>query len=240
MNLSKINWNKESYHEFIIYLKSLQDPKYLEFHSKLLNDNINLIGIKTPILKKMAKEISKGDYLDFIKCNNHNFYEEIIIHGLIIGYVKEPFDDILCMLNEFLKYNTNWAINDIVCANLKIFKKNIDDGYNYILKLIESDKPFDKRFGIVLLLDFYINDKYIDKILDLTKNICDDNYYVKMAVAWLISICYIKYPAKTIILLKKKRLNDWIHNKAIQKIIESTRIDKEQKEALRTLKIDKR
>lgn len=235
MNLNRDIWDEKSYNEFIIYLKSLGDIKYLQFHQKLIVDKINLIGIKTPILKEIAREISKGNYQAFIQNNKHNFYEEIIIHGLIIGYLKISFKEVLHLLDEFLKYNTNWAINDIVCANLKIFKKNLNEGYNYILNLLNSNKPFDKRFGLVLLLDFYINDEYIDKILEIVKKY-DENYYVKMAISWLISICYIKYPHKIKPLFKNNELNIWIHNKSIQKIIESHRINQNEKDELKKLK----
>lgn len=235
MNLNRKTWNEKDYQEFINYLQSLGDTKYLSFHQKLLNDNLNLIGIRTPILKNIAKEIVKGNYQEFLKINKHNFYEEIVIHGLIIGYLKIPFKDVLHLLDNFLKYNTNWAINDIVCANLKIFKTNLNEGYNYVLKLINSNRPFDKRFGLVLLLDFYINDEYIDKILEIVK-IYDEDYYVKMAISWLISICYIKYPHKTKPLFENKQLNIWIHNKAIQKIIESYRINQNEKNELKKLK----
>ena len=237
MQLNKDKWNKKSYLEFIDFLKENKDEKYKNFHQKLLNDDINLIGIRTPILQVIAKEISKGNYTEFINQMNHNFYEEIIIHGLIIGNLKSPLNQIFELLDEFLKYNTNWAINDIVAAKLKIFNKNNDECYSYIQKLINSNNSFDIRLGIVLLLDHYINDNYIDKILKIVLNIKDDNYYVMMALAWLISICYIKYPDKTIEIIKSKKLNKLVHNKAIQKIIESKRVSIDEKEFLRDFKV---
>ena len=162
MNLENTNWNKDNYNEFINYLFTFEDLKYKEFHSKLILSN-NLIGIRTPILKEIAKKISKGDYKTFIKLNKHEIYEEIIIHGLIIGYLS-VFNESLSLLDNFIPYVDNWAINDIVCANMKIFKKYQEKGFDKILNYIESNNPFQIRIGIVLLLDFYINDKYIDKI----------------------------------------------------------------------------
>lgn len=237
MQLNKEKWDKYSYLEFINFLKENKDEKYKNFHQKLLNDDINLIGIRTPILQKISKEISKGNYLEFIKNINHNYYEETIIHGLIIGNLKLPLNEIFNLLDDFLKYNTNWAINDIVAAKLKVFNKNNDECYSYIQKLINSNNSFNIRFGLVLLLDHYINDNYIDEILKIVSNVKDDNYYVMMALAWLISICYIKYKDKTIKIIKNKSLNKLVHNKAIKKIIESKRVSIDEKTFLRDLKV---
>lgn len=225
------------YHQFIDYLFTLQDLKYKEFHYKLLkNDDIDLIGIRTPILKEIAKKISKDNYLEFIKLNTHKYYEEIIIHGLLIGYLKLPFNEVLKLIDEFLPFIDNWAVNDLTVSNLKIFKKNKQEGFKYINKLLNSNNPWYIRFGLVLLLTYYIDDDYIDLILDIVKNIKNEKYYVKMSCAWLISICYIKYPNKTLNLLKNKDLDNWTHNKTISKICDSYRVDKKDKDYLKTLK----
>ena len=120
MNLNNYNY-KDKYDDFINYLYSIQDLKYKAFHSKLVKDK-NIIGIKTPIIKNIAKEISKNNYEDYIKYNKHNTYEEDLIYGLVLGYIKAPFKDVLGYLDTFMPYNDNWAINDLVCANLKSFK----------------------------------------------------------------------------------------------------------------------
>lgn len=227
--------NLNNYNEFISYLYSKQDIKYQTFHSKLIKDK-KIIGIKTPILKDIAKYISENDYKKIINYMKHELYEENIIHGLIIGYLKVPFKDILEELDMFMPYNTNWAINDITCANLKIFKKHQEEGYKYILNLIDSKKDWYIRFGLVLLLDHYINDKYIDNILCIADNIKSNEYYVKMANAWLLSICYIKYPNKTLSYLKKCDLDNFTFNKTIDKITDSYRVEKSIKEELKKLK----
>ncbi len=233
MKLNKTNWTKEDYDKFIEYLYSLKDEKYLEFQSKLICEEINIIGIRIPKLKEIAKEIVKGNYLEFIKLSHDDLYEEKIIHGLIIGYIKEDFKVIINLLDTYIPCIDNWAVNDTVCANLKIFKNN-QEGYRYIKKLLKSREPFTIRFALVLLLDFYVNEEYIDKMLKIINEIKHDNYYVKMANAWALSICYIKYPEKTIPFLKKNNLDKWTQNKAISKIKDSKRVAKEEK-----LKIDK-
>lgn len=236
MNLIKDNWTKEDYNEFLEYLYSLGDTKYKEFHSKLTY-NTNIIGIKVPILKDISKSISKGNFLSFIEYVTTNTYEEWLIFGLIIGYSKMDFNDKLNLLDKYIVGIDNWASCDIACANMKDFKKNMDKGYNYILKLTQSNDCFSVRVGIVLLISFYINEEYLNSIFDICNSIKSDEYYVKMAISWLISICYIKYPNDTLNYLKNNKLDKFTYNKAIQKIIESKRISKEEKSMLKLMKI---
>lgn len=223
-----------NYNDFINYLYDNQDLKYKEFHRKLiLNDN--LIGVRTPILKNIAKNISKSDYNLFIQNNKHELYEENIIHGLLLGYLKEDFNKIKELINSFLPYIDNWAICDMTVSNLKIFKKNKNIGFKEIKKYLKNKNPWINRFGYVLLLSYYIEDKYIDEIFVLC-NKYQNEYYVKMSIAWLLSMCYVKYSEKTLLFLNNNKLDNWTYNKTIQKIIESNRVTKEEKSMLRELK----
>ena len=234
MNLNNFNY-KDSYDLFIKYLYSYQDVNYLKFHSKLVKDK-SIIGIRIPILKKIAKEISKSNYLDYIKYNRHDTYEEDMIYGLILGYIKTPFKDVLNYLKAFMPYNDNWAINDTVCANLKGFKNNQDTGYIFIKELLNSKKDWYIRFALVLLLDYYINDDYIDKLYSIIDSVKSDNYYVEMANAWLISICFIKYPDKTMNYLLNNNLDKFTFNKSIDKICDSYRVENSIKNELKRIK----
>ncbi len=224
--------------KLINYLCSIKDEKYQKFHQKLLkNDNIKLIGVKTPILKQIAKYISQNDYETFIQNNKHEFYEETLIHGLILGYLKIDFNDLLEKINNFIPYIDNWATCDLTASNLKQFKKKQKEGFNYIKKCLKSHNMWQQRLGVVLLNDYYINDIYINKVIETISNLETDQYYLQMAIAWTLSTCYIKYPNITIDIIKKQILSSSIQNKTIQKIIESTRISKEEKEYLKQFKI---
>ena len=235
MNLDNITWNEETYNNFINYLFSIKDETYSKFHFKLLkNDDISIIGIRTPILKDLAKKIAKTNYLEFINLNKHKYYEETLLHGLVITYLKIDFKESIKLFEEYIKYINNWASCDTVVANYKLFKKNLNLGFTYINKYLKSKNPWINRVGLVLLLDYYINDEYIDKILDIANTIKTDDYYVKMANAWLISMCLVKFYDNTYKFLLNNDLDDWTHNKAIQKAIESYRI--EDKDTLRKLK----
>ena len=234
--MERINMQTK-YSEFIDELFKNQDDNYQKFHQKLVkNNNVCIIGVRTPKLQEIAKEISKNDIDFFIKGNKHKYYEETLIHGLIIGYKKMPIEKTFAYLDNFIPLVDNWATCDLVCANLKVFKKEQTLGIKYIKKNLSSKNPWIIRFMIVLLLDHFINDHYIDKILDIVRTIKNEEYYVKMALAWLISICYIKYPIKTEILFKENILDPWTLNKSISKITDSKRVSIEIKTYLKTLK----
>lgn len=201
-----------------------QDKKYKEFNDKIINQNkYPTIGIRIPTLRLLAREEAKNDYLSYIN-SKHTYYEEYMIMGLIIGYIKVDFKTRLELLDKYVPYIEDWALSDIVASNLKCFKNNLEDGYLYINKLLKGSS-FSIRFGLVLLLDYYINDEYIDKVYDIILNIDDNNYYVEMALAWLISVIYIKYKDTAIKLIKSDKLSKNVINKAISKICDSYRVD---------------
>lgn len=234
MNLN-INWTKLDYQNFLSYLNDQQDLKYRDFHKSLLNADVNLIGIRTPKLKKIAKEISLGNYDNFIKLNTHKYYEETIIHALVISNLKD-INIVINYIDNFLNYIDNWATCDILCGSLKIVNKNKEIFFNYIKNKIKDPNPWIKRFCFVLLLDYFLEDKYIKEIFNLTNKYNTKDYYVNMAIAWLISIAYIKNKNATINYLKNNKLDNFTHNKAIQKIKESTRTTLEDKELIKNLR----
>lgn len=236
MHYDNIDWTRETYQNFLVELDRYADTKYQKFQQGLIPNGQPLRGIRTPQLKIIAKSISKGNYQAFFNQVTPDSYEEIIIYGLVISYLKVPFETTLHLLNSFVSMIDNWAINDIVAANLKCFQKNQEAGLKYIKNLINSQKPWSIRFGLVLLLGHYINDTYIDRVLEIANQITHEEYYVKMANAWLISICYIKYREKTKCFLKETVIDDWTYNKAISKICDSRQVNQEEKDNLRTFK----
>lgn len=211
MILNRSNWNKSDYQKFVDFLFSFEDLEYKNFNSKLVLKN-NLIGIRVPILKKIAKELAKGNYKEFISIMNHNYHEEVLIHGLILGYIKDPMN----YFDDYIKYMNDWQSCDITISNMKYFKYNQD--INYIKKYLYH------RVGYVILLTYYIKDEYIDELYNIVDNYNSDNYYVKMAVAWLLSYLIIYDKNRAVKYLKKSKLDDFTYNKGIQKAIESKKI----------------
>lgn len=230
MKLDLSYWNKSLYSEFLEYLHSYQDLKYKAFNDPLLHDDTyQTIGVRVPILKKLAKEIVKGNYLEFIDCITYKWYEEVLIYGFILGELKD-LDTVINMLSEFLPYNTNWAINDLVSVHLKIFKKYPDEGLIYIDSLLLSDKPWNIRFAIVLLLYHYKDERYLELVLDRISKVKCKEYYVQMSIAWLLSIYYVSFKERISIFLEEGYLDDWTYLKTLQKIIELKSISIEERE----------
>lgn len=215
-----------------------QDLEYRDFNSKIIPniDKDKIIGVRMPVIRRIAKNIYNEEYIDeFLNDLPHKYQEENILHGVIISLKYRDIDMLFGKLDEFLPYVDNWAITDVISP--KIFKKYPDKVYNKIRKWVNSDYEYVIRFGIVTLLQFYLDDNFRLDELEMVKNINSNYFYVKMAIAWFYSFALIKQYDSTIKYFKDKELEKWIHNKAIQKAIESYRISDERKEYLRSLKI---
>ena len=219
-------------------LLELSDKKYKEFHGGLCPGTENIIGVRVPVLRKYAQELLKEkDWKQTIEEIDDEYYEEIMLQGMLIGFAKnEDVNTILKYVEKYVPKIDNWAICDVFCAGLKITKKYKKEMWNFIQKYLKSDKEFEIRFAVVMILDYYIDDKYLKEDFKIFDDIKHEGYYVKMAVAWAISVCLIKYYEDTLEYLKKSKLDNWTYNKAIQKAIESYRISDSQKNFLRKLK----
>ena len=214
---------------------SLADEKYKEFHSGLCPNTNNIVGVRVPILRNYAKELVKEGFEKNYNKIQTEYYEEIMLKGMMIGLEKMDIDTKLTYIKEFIPYIDNWAVCDIFVAGLKIKEK--EKFYNFIQKYLENNKTeFEIRFGLVSLLDYFIDKEHIQQIFKITDKIKRDEYYIEMAIAWLISICYIKFPKETEEYLNNNKLSDFAYNKSIQKIIESTRVDEQVKNKLRKMK----
>lgn len=218
-------------------LFELQDKKYKEFHSSLCPNVDNIIGVRIPELRKLAKQIAKENPKEFIENPvKKQYYEEIMLEGFVIGYMKATLEEKLHYLDNFIPKIDNWAVCDCTASTLKFIDKYKKEVWEYLQKYINSKKEFEKRFAIIILMDYYLTDEYIDKVLEIYNKIDSDQYYVQMGIAWAISVCFVKYREKTRKILHNNNLSTFTHNKSIQKIIESTRVDKETKEELKKLK----
>ena len=218
-------------------LIELQDKKYQEFHGGLCPGTENIIGVRVPILRNYAKELLKKYEFSYLMNNIDNeYYEEIMLQGILIGLAKEDFKTILAHIENFIPKIDNWAVCDSFCAGLKITKKHEQEMWEVLQKYLRANKEFEFRFGIVMILDYYIEEPYLKRDFKIFDQIKSTEYYVQMAVAWAISICLIKYYEETIAYLKKSKLDKFTYNKALQKAMESYRITPEQKQELRNMK----
>lgn len=219
-------------------LIKLQDKKYKEFHGGLCPGTENIIGVRVPVLRNYAKELLKQyDFKELMKNIDNEYYEEIMLQGMLIGLAKEGFSTILKYITNFIPKIDNWAVCDVFCAGLKITKKHKEEMWDFIQTYLKSNKEFEIRFGVVMLLDYYIEESYLNQNFEIFDSIKNTAYYVQMAVAWAISISLIKYYDETIKYLKKAKIDKFTYNKALQKGIESYRITPEQKQELRNMKL---
>lgn len=231
----KINytWNKELYDNYIKNLKNLSDSKTKEFNSRIINTKYEMLGIKTPQMKNMAKEISKTDIVSFLELCTDTYYEEVMIEGYLLSYIKDP-DIFIEYFNRFVLKIDNWALCDSVISYCKIMKKV--DFSNKAETYIYSNREFVQRAGYVMYLNHYIDDDHINDIYHLV-TIPSDYYYVNMAIAWLLAACFVKYRAMILDLLKSKELSPFVQNKTISKIRDSYQVSKEDKELVKTYKV---
>jgi len=215
----------------------MQDLKYKQFHSSLCPNTNNIIGVRIPKIRSLAKEIIKDDYKKFLDNANSKYYEELVLQGIVIGNAKIGIEETFYYLEKFIPKIDNWAVCDTTCSSLKITKKNLNIMWEFLQKYINSTNEFEIRFGLVMLLQYYLeSDDYIEQIFKITDSIKHDGYYVKMAIAWLISIAFIKQKEKTWQYLKNNELDKFTYNKSLQKIIESYRVTKEEREQIKKIK----
>lgn len=214
-----------------------QDLKYKEFHGKLCPNLDKIIGVRVPELKKIAKQIAKTDYKNYLKNAQDEYYEELLLQGLVIGYSKTTLEEKLKYLEKFIPKINSWAVCDVTCGILKIAQKYEKEVWEFLQQYIKSKKEYEIRFALVMYLDYYLKEEYIDKILEQINNITSKDYYVQMAIAWLVSIAYIKQKEKTEKFLKNNKLDKFTQNKSISKICESYRITPEEKERVKKYKI---
>lgn len=232
----KIDWNNETYKSFIKFLLEQKDEKYKEFHSSLvLNSKYEMIGIRVPIMRKIAKDIAKTNIEEFLKYAQDNYYEEIMIQGLVISHIKDEkvFNK---YFKEYISKIDNWALCDSFCSSIKIIEKHEDKYFKEAVKMSLNKEEFISRIGLVMILDHFISKENLVTIFDTLNKIQSDKFYINMAEAWLVCEMYIDYPNETKEFLQNNKLNKFTHNKAISKIHDSYRVSKEDKAYLNTLR----
>lgn len=214
-----------------------QDKKYRDFQLKLIPGvkSESVIGVRTPVLRSLAKSYAKnGDIDSFLKDLPHNYFDENQLHSFIISLTKD-FDKCLEQINDFLPFVDNWATCDQLSP--KVFARHAEKLPDEIEKWLSSDKIYTIRFGIGMLMQHFLDDNFDEKYLKRVSEIKSDDYYVKMMIAWYFATALAKQYDEAVKYLQNKTLDKWVHNKTVQKAVESYRIIDEQKEYLKTLKV---
>lgn len=241
MQFNFIIKSRNDYFLFVDYLKSVSKNETIEDkqrHINILNTSQNVIAIPMSNIRNIAKKIFKNGYEFYLnyslkKNYKEEFYEDTLIQGLVIAQLKD-FNKQKNYLNKWIFKIDNWATCDSVVSTMKHLKNNLLKPleFEYFLSLCYRKEEFVSRFGIVTLMTYFLEEKYIDKILEMCKNLNSDYYYVKMALAWLLSFAFIKFKNKIYELLKIKVLDKFVQNKTICKCRDSFQVLKEDKELL--------
>ena len=216
--MSKMDcWTKE---KLQAELKALQDLKYQKFHSSLLPGVQNIIGVRMPLLRKLAKEVLRGDwrsYLDSSVAEPNTYYEEDIIQALLIGTSKLSWQERHAYIKEFVPKINKWAVCDLFCSTLKEAQYYQEEYWQLIVPYFNSSNAYDLRFASVMLLNHFTGDEFVEEALNLLEAIKHEDYYVKMGIAWAISIFYIKQPQLTLKLIKQNNLEALLKQNANHK-----------------------
>lgn len=217
-------------------LFALQDLEYKKFHSKLMptiNPDV-IIGVRTPELRKLAKQLDKSTNVElFMQELPHRYYEENNLHGFLIESIKE-FDACIAALNQFLPYVDNWATCDMMSP--KVLKMDLPKLYEWVKVWIVSGETYTVRFGVNMLMKYFLDEAFSPEYPALVASVRSEEYYVKMVVAWYFATALAKQYDAVLPYIEEHRLDAWTHNKTIQKAVESYRISPEQKLYLKTLK----
>lgn len=212
-------------------LFKLKDEKYRDFQIKLTPtvDENTVIGVRIPELRKLSKKLENNDF-------GWDYYEEKMLHGFYIGAKNVPFESRIKLLEEFIPMIDNWAVCDSACSSMKFITKNREEFFEFLKRYMYSKDEYSLRFVCVILMSYYIDDEYIDFVLDYYSNLKSDYYYVKMAVAWGLSVAFVKYQEKVLPLLESKKLSSDVQNMTISKIRDSFRVDSKLKAYIKTLR----
>ena len=195
----------------------------------------NYYGVRLPELRKIAKKIVKEKRYDFFN-EKHNSFEEFTIHAYAIGYLKEDINICLKYVKEFIPFVDNWSVNDSLCQNMKFARKYPKEVFEFLKAMKQSDNEWEIRIIAVTFLSHFLNDEYIDEVIEILDNLKAQTYMAKMGIAWAFATIMAKYEDKMFIYLKTSKLDDWTYNKALTKMKESYRVSEQAKEKIKQLK----
>ena len=218
-------------------LFELRDEEYAKFQAKLTPTVAPelFIGVRVPEVRKLAKKLKDNpDAAKFLKELPHKYYDENMLHGLLVSEIKD-YEEAINETDKFLPFVDNWAVCDIMSP--KIFKKHKAELIEKIVEWTKSSETYTIRFGIEMLMSHYLDDDFKAEYLEIPAAVRSEEYYVNMMIAWFFATALTKQWDATISYIENHKLEKWTHNKTIQKAIESYRITDEQKTYLRTLKL---
>jgi len=217
-------------------LLALSEEKYKDFSQKLSPGAEEMLGVRLPNLRRLAKEIAKGNVQSYLAQDPGEYFEEIMLFGMVLGYADLSFGERWKEIEKFLPAVTNWSVCDSFCTGLPVSEGEREAVWEWLCSYTQREEEFHVRFAVVMMLLHYVDEAYLVQVLKKLDEINHPGYYAKMAVAWAVCECYVKFPEVTEKYLLLSHLAPFTYNKAIQKILESRRVSPEQRERLRGMK----
>lgn len=218
------------------FIEEHAESGFREFTSGLIPGNEMILGVRIPVLRQLAKKLAKEDWRTYLKEARDDSYEEIMLQGFVIGYAKAEITEILGYAAAFIPKICDWSLNDGFCSTFKIAARRRDEVWNFLMRYKDSPNEFEQRVVAVMLMDYFLTEEYIGRVLQVFDELKHGGYYCRMGVAWGIATAYAKFPEETHQFLLSNHLDPFTFNKAIQKMLESYRIPSEKKELLRRMK----
>ena len=210
---------------------------YRAFSEKIVvPDRHRPVGIRQPVVKRFAKEICKGDWRSYLADITDEYHEDMSLRAFIIAMAGTDINERFAMIRGFVPKIDNWAVCDSFCSALKVPKKDADAYWDMILPFLDTGKEFQIRFAVVMMWAHFVDNDNVRKVIDVMDGVRHDAYYVRMGVAWCLSVCFVKYPEETMRYLKKSTLDKFTFNKTLSKITESYRVSGSVKEEIRAMR----
>lgn len=222
--------------EIKAYLAENMDEAYARFNQGLIPGVDNITGVRMPALRKLAKKIVRGDWQAYLAEATADTYEEIVLQGLVIGYAADDWATMQPHIAAHVQKIDNWASCDLFCGSLKIVQTQPEAAWASLLPYFASQNTYEIRYAVVMALNFFLTSERIHEVFSLFDSIEHDDYYVKMAIAWAVSMAYVTLPTETMTYLLHNHLDDWTYNKALQKIIESRQVSDGERATMRGMK----
>ena len=210
-------------------LESIAEADYKKFSASLIPGVTNMLGIRIPILRNMAKKLAKEDWKGCMEWEDILYFEETMLQGLVLGYAKAPVEEILEYTKGFIPKIDNWSVNDVFCSTFKIARKEPKEVWDFLMTYKDSDKEFELRVVAVMLMSYFLRDDYIDEVLTVLGGLKNVGYYTSMAVAWAYATAWAKYPEKTKQYLAEYPIDTETYRRTLRKCIESYRISEQDK-----------
>lgn len=220
-------------------LEELAEEKYRKFSSSLTPGKENILGVRLPLIRKMASKIVKGDWRHYLEQATEDSMEEVLLQGFVIHACHADLEEKLTLAADFIPKIDCWPVCDSFCSGFKTDMKSRERVWQFIQPYFKSEKEYEIRFGVVMLLH-YLQQQYAPTAFAHFDQIKHEGYYVKMAVAWVISMYFVHLPDLTMKYLRQNDLDDFTYNKALQKITESFRVDEEIRKEIKSMKRKKK